>query len=299
VGGANAHKGIVTLIKAFNRIKNKEASLFIYGNIPYDIKNNIKLSYSGSIKLYFKGTYQYTDTAKVYSQFDVLLFPSICFETTGLVLLEAKYYHIPSIFSAVGGVSEYATNNIDGKIFGIGDDEKLATLVNEFIDNPELISTIKSKILPPRQMKETAAEYKSIYDKLIKNKESSLSINNYTDLVLYSNEEKGLFKFDMHSSIKNQLNHLMNQIEDKNIAIFGTGKLGGLVIKNINKKDIVCFFDNNTSLQGKLFHNIIIKKPVKIEEIDYILISSQWHKEINVQLVSLGYSKKQLISIHY
>ena len=74
-----------------------------------------------------------------YSVMDVLVFPSICQEGLGLVLLEAMSRGIPVIASRVGGVPEVIEDGVNGFLVPPGDADSLKTALDRFLDEPRLV----------------------------------------------------------------------------------------------------------------------------------------------------------------
>ncbi|MGS2778878.1 glycosyltransferase [Robertmurraya sp. GLU-23] len=84
------------------------------------------------------------------------------------------------------------------------------------------------------------------------------------------------------------------------VILFGTGQGAEIVYKSIDKKkvSIVCFLDNNKKKQGTQIHgyNIDIPEEVNKYPYDYIIIASQYVKEIKGQLLSLDINENKIIA---
>ncbi|MFT8351708.1 hypothetical protein [Clostridium saccharoperbutylacetonicum] len=85
-----------------------------------------------------------------------------------------------------------------------------------------------------------------------------------------------------------------------NVFIWGTGDFRSKVESIINSKNIntIAYIDNKKEMQGKFINDKTIINPNKINEYkyDYILIASQYYKEIHDQLIYLGINEKKIIN---
>ncbi len=84
------------------------------------------------------------------------------------------------------------------------------------------------------------------------------------------------------------------------VLVFGAGDAGRRLIYIVKQDivDIMGFIDNDQLKQGKKFYNkpVISPNEIKSFKYDFIVIASQNEKEIREQLISLGVSKKEIIS---
>ena len=87
-------------------------------------------------------------------------------------------------------------------------------------------------------------------------------------------------------------------VKKNKIAIFGTGLFYEKRKNNLNKNEIIVFFDNDKNKQGKLLDGKKIISPSKITEnsFDYIVIMSVYFNEIYNQLISLKINPQKILS---
>ena len=114
-GRIDETKGVMQLIKAIEKIKNKNIKLFLVGaswfgsdNIKNEFEKQITSVINKNAKYFSVG---YIDNEKLhefYSMSDLFIFPTQCNEAAGLVLLEAISIGLPVITTRRGGVPEYA-----------------------------------------------------------------------------------------------------------------------------------------------------------------------------------------------
>lgn len=79
------------------------------------------------------------DLANVYKTFDLFIFPSELPESLGLVGIEAMASGVPCIGSAVGGITSYLNDGLNGYLFNPSDYNQLLSKTKEYLDlNDEL-----------------------------------------------------------------------------------------------------------------------------------------------------------------
>lgn len=107
-------KGIVELIKAFNKMEKKDAYLLIAGSINFGQKRIRKSEYEKEIidlvkdneNIIITGYVDYEKMLKLHSISDVAVVPSLWEEPLGLTVIEALVSKIPLITTKKGGIPE-------------------------------------------------------------------------------------------------------------------------------------------------------------------------------------------------
>lgn len=143
VGQIKASKGVDKIVKAALNIckTHKDVEFWFAGNIN---DNNF---YTSSIvtmlnqapkeirsRICFKGTIENIDS--FYRAVDVHLAPSVQDEAYGLVIVEAKKNHRPTIIFRSGGMPELISHKVDGYICSSKDVEGLLEGIRYYIENP-------------------------------------------------------------------------------------------------------------------------------------------------------------------
>jgi len=133
-------KGVIYLIKAFERInnKNKKTKLIIIGEGPEE--NNLK-EYIKTKKIknvIFQGFVDNKELIKFYQNSAFLVIPSILTENYPIVALEAMSNSIPVIAFDSGGVKESVINNKTGLIIKKYDIVELTRKMDFLIENKSI-----------------------------------------------------------------------------------------------------------------------------------------------------------------
>lgn len=166
MGGLAEHKGLRILVEAFNRVDSKNAELRIYAN--YDPHSNYYKKLKSSIvndSIKFVGAFH--DVRKPFSEIDILVVPSIFYETGGpLVVLEALISKTPVIASNIGCIPEFIKDYENGLLFEAGSSNDLYSKIRMLIEKPSLIDNLLATISPPRSIEDQAKELERLYTHL-------------------------------------------------------------------------------------------------------------------------------------
>ena len=92
------------------------------------------------------GGYNNEDIAKIFSEIDVLVVPSIWYENSPLVIQEAFLAKVPVIASWIGGIPELVQNGINGLLFKPGDKKELQEKMEYVIGNPDFLRKARENI---------------------------------------------------------------------------------------------------------------------------------------------------------
>lgn len=103
----------------------------------------------------YLGPQKYSELPKVFSSFDLFVFPTKLEESLGLVGLEAMASGIPVVGSRIGGITDYLIDEVNGFFFKPGDEIELADKIEQYIS----LSVQKKKSMS-QQAQSMALKYK-------------------------------------------------------------------------------------------------------------------------------------------
>jgi glycosyltransferase involved in cell wall biosynthesis len=116
----------------------------------------------------FCGVFSSEQMGEILNQIDVIIVPSIWYENTPIMLLEALASDVPAVVTDLGGMTEVVKDNINGRAFRISDPDHLAQALSSMVDDPEILNTykdnIKSQFIPSVEQEGLAyqREYQAI-----------------------------------------------------------------------------------------------------------------------------------------
>jgi len=173
VGRLTAQKGFDLLIEAWKRLKLDNIRLIIAGSGPDKdnlnrqiIKNNLtqQIQLSGDV----------ADMSDFYQHLDLFVMPSR-WEGLGIAALEAGACGVPVVASAVGGLSDFITEET-GWTFKVGDIDSLKYAITDAITAIKSNKTnskqikLRSLIVEKFSIQQVALAYEKLYLELFKEK---------------------------------------------------------------------------------------------------------------------------------
>jgi glycosyltransferase involved in cell wall biosynthesis len=167
-GGLSPHKGVHVLVNAFRATSSERAELRIYGAASTNEKEyERKLREIAAVdkRIRFCGTYGRPEIGRIFQGIDVVIIPSLCYETYSFALHEALASNVPVIASAIGSLDEEIQDSFTGFLFPIGDEAALTQRLDQIMANPSILgpvkSNLKSFVCPLEE--EEAYSYERIY----------------------------------------------------------------------------------------------------------------------------------------
>ncbi len=186
MGNINYPKGLAVIIDELYRfLQEGSLRLVIYGQ-PYDldyfnrIRERIKRLPPDIVEL--RGRYRNTfeDLWKIFSSFDVLVFPSVWEENAPIVLREALLAGRPVVASDVGGVPEVVKDMINGLLFDPFKSGDLQGKVRRLLEEPGLLERLAAGARETEidTMEEHADSLIGLYGEAMKNSGSRETVEN-------------------------------------------------------------------------------------------------------------------------
>ncbi|HID62389.1 MAG TPA: glycosyltransferase [Anaerolineae bacterium] len=167
IGQIAEHKGVDVLVRAFKRLQIKGPSprLLLYGNAEQfpSFTRHLHRLIDGDGQIKFAGTFPNEQVLKVHSELDVLVVPSVWYENSPNVVLEAFAAGTPVIASDEGGLAELVEHEVNGLLFRMGDATDLACQLQRIVDQPALLESLRKGIQPVNTVEEELAELFQIY----------------------------------------------------------------------------------------------------------------------------------------
>ena len=163
------HKGVHVLVEAFKDLQADKVELRVYGGGDISYLETLKENASKD-NVHFFGAYSHSELAKVLSEIDVFIMPSICHESFSFTIREALAVGIPVIVADARAQSDAIVEGVNGLHFKCGDVNDLKGKLSLLAEKPYMIRRLsnnarKSSI---RAIDTQAEELESLYKKSIK-----------------------------------------------------------------------------------------------------------------------------------
>lgn len=166
-GGFAPHKGVHLLLNAFRNLPAENARLKLYGGISHEMEYAQKLLKIAQEdkRVEFCNTYKPAEVGEILQGIDVLVVPSLVYESYSLSLHEALACNIPVIASNIGAALEEISDSCSGFTFRAGDECDLKNKMGSIAGNPEILNEIKQNLESyiPMLVEEESYMYERLY----------------------------------------------------------------------------------------------------------------------------------------
>ena len=163
------HKGVHVLVQAFRQLPEPNASLRIYGDasVAPEYSAQLRELAQGDGRIRFEGSFAPDQRGAVLAELDALVVPSLWYENTPFVLLEAQAVGLPVLASDVGGMTEVVRHGIDGECFERGDPGQLEERLRAWSRDPDCLLRFSAQLRRPQAYAQHAAELVNTYQGLL------------------------------------------------------------------------------------------------------------------------------------
>jgi glycosyltransferase involved in cell wall biosynthesis len=169
IGTFRQSKGVHVLLEAVRQLPAERIRLDLYGKIgqfpEYD-RRLFELA-KGLPNVEFRGTFPNEKLPEVFAGFDALVMPALWYENSPLVLLSSFAQKVPVVASRVGSLADLVVHRKNGLLFEMGDPSSLVAQIRRLLDDPALISQLRSGIPEVKTVDENAAELFDLYEEVL------------------------------------------------------------------------------------------------------------------------------------
>lgn len=165
IGGLSWQKGVHILIEAFNQLPAGDFRLSIVGDptaFP-DYAANLKKLAGPHPAIHFAGRLPHADLWTLLATVDLVVVPSLWYETASLIIQEAFAAGAPVLASDIGALSERVQDGVDGFLFPAGDAAALAERLRQCGQSPATMARLREGIKPTRAIADHCREVMTVY----------------------------------------------------------------------------------------------------------------------------------------
>jgi len=146
IGTLAPHKGVHVLLKAWGALSDAakaNAELRVYGPPSHNPEYVASLTrWAARVGAQMLGRLERDAVADVLAETDLLVVPSIWYENSPLIILEALAMRTPLAVSNLGGMAELVQPGATGFHFEMGDPDDLARVLGEVLAEPERLARL-------------------------------------------------------------------------------------------------------------------------------------------------------------
>jgi glycosyltransferase involved in cell wall biosynthesis len=168
VGSVLPTKGAHVLLEAFEGLDRENVRLDIYGEVvPYHGDSSYveelraRIAKTPGVKMH--GRYENADLPRILEKVDILVVPSVWFETFCITVREGFLAGIPVIASDIGAVAESIEDGVSGLLFRPGDSGDLREKMRRLVDDPELRLLLAGQASRVKTIEDNTRELVEIY----------------------------------------------------------------------------------------------------------------------------------------
>ena len=165
IGGLSWQKGVHVLIKAFNDLPEEGTTLSIWGDqqaFPRYVNELRGVARHRGIT--FNGPLDREQFWSVLSSFDVVVVPSLWYETASLIVQESFAVSVPVIASDLGALASRVDHGKDGLLVPPNDAGELTGILRNLKADVDLLRRLQAGILAVFTITEHADEIEKLYE---------------------------------------------------------------------------------------------------------------------------------------
>ncbi len=169
IGQIAPHKGVHVLLDAFLRLHRRQGEhtpqLLLYGDLQQfpQYTTRLRRGAVGRNDVIFAGRFDRSQIRRIHAGLDVLVVPSLWYENSPNVILEAFACGTPVVVSRLGGMAELVEDGVSGLYFEPGDVQDLTRMLQRLVDEPGLLTNLSHGIPLVKTNQEEIAELLDIY----------------------------------------------------------------------------------------------------------------------------------------
>ena len=139
VGRLSKEKGVINLLRAWQAWGSAAPELRLIGD--GELRQQLEMM-AKNLPVRFFGQIPSTEAQAQIANAKMLILPSECFETFGLVVVEAFAFGTPTAVSNLGPLATTVENSVSGVVFKPCNPESLLNVVRSTWENPELLEKL-------------------------------------------------------------------------------------------------------------------------------------------------------------
>lgn len=147
IGGLSWQKGVHVLQQAFNQLSD-DSELWLAGDTAFDPDYVAQLRHAANDQTQFLGKLDREAVWQMLAQVDVVVVPSLWYETFCFVVSEAFAMGVPVIASNLGVLADRVRDGVDGFLFPPGDAAALEAILRRCHREPALLAQLRANIRP-------------------------------------------------------------------------------------------------------------------------------------------------------
>ncbi|MCB0078486.1 MAG: glycosyltransferase family 4 protein [Anaerolineales bacterium] len=168
VGSIAPQKGVHLLVDAVGQLPQDQVQLDLYGGLDSFPDYVAELRARRGDAILWHGRIPNEMVLARLAAADLLVVPSIWYETSVIAIQEAFAVGTPVVASDLGAMAERVQHGEDGLLFNANRVADLAATLRRFLDEPQLLPRLRSGIRPVHTIDAQAAQLDRVYGDVIR-----------------------------------------------------------------------------------------------------------------------------------
>jgi glycosyltransferase involved in cell wall biosynthesis len=165
IGQIAPHKGVHLLFEAAHQLPDTALTVQAYGDttpFPHYTARLQQIT-ARDKRIQLAGVYQRQAVSRIFRDLDVVVVPSLWYENSPNVILEAFAHHTPVIAANLGGMAELVQDEKNGLLFAPGDSSGLARQLQRLQADRQLLADLRAGIEPVKNAAAEMDELETVY----------------------------------------------------------------------------------------------------------------------------------------
>jgi glycosyltransferase involved in cell wall biosynthesis len=164
VGTLVWHKGIHVLVDAIKQLPAGQVNALIFGDTDTfpEYTADLRAAAHG-LPVRFMGRFERDRVAEIYSQFDVLVVPSLWLENSPLVIHEAFMTRMPVVGARIGGIADLVQHGENGLLYPPESSAALADALRRLAIDRDCLQALRARATPVTSIDDDAAAWELRY----------------------------------------------------------------------------------------------------------------------------------------
>jgi glycosyltransferase involved in cell wall biosynthesis len=166
IGGLSWQKGLHVLLEAFRSLRGV-AELWIAGDESFDPTYVGHLRELATPQVRFLGRLTRQAVWETLARVDVVVVPSLWYETFSFIVSEAFVSGAPVVASQLGPLADRVRHEVDGLLVPAGDVAAWRSALQRLVDEPGLLERLQANVRPPLTLDEHVQQLQVLYRSLV------------------------------------------------------------------------------------------------------------------------------------
>jgi glycosyltransferase involved in cell wall biosynthesis len=166
IGGLSWQKGVHAIVQACDGIL-ETGELWIAGDESFDPDYVTQLRARATSNVRFLGRLTREQVWETLAQVDVVLVPSLWYETFSFIVSEAFAAGLPVVASRLGPLADRVRDGVDGLLMPPGDVDAWRAALRRLVDEPHLLARLRANVRPPLTLEEHVERIESLYAQVV------------------------------------------------------------------------------------------------------------------------------------